>query len=327
MAPASNSTGVLRELSPDKIVRNPENPRLFFRPEEMDTLMASIRRYGIQVPLTVYEDGGEYVLVDGERRWRCARKLNLQRVPALVQPKPGRLDNLLLMFNIHALREQWDYLTIANKLPDVISLFASQSAGREPNEVELSDLTGLTRGQIRRCRLLFDLPSKYRKDLEQELALPKHRQRISEDLFIEMERALKTVQNRVPSAIVDIDSTRDVLVRKFRSKIINNVTDFRKLSKIATSVTNLDVRERKAHSALAKIFDASNAVGIDEVYAGQFEAKYDARRIGINVDSVAEYLDSLIEADDATSINGDLRDKLEHLRSIIEQVLGTDDAL
>lgn len=103
----------LREIPPDKIKRNPENPRLFFRDEEMDTLTASIKRYGIQVPITVYADGSDFILIDGERRWRCARKLNLPRIPALVQEKPTRLENLLLMFNIHALREQWDYLTIA----------------------------------------------------------------------------------------------------------------------------------------------------------------------------------------------------------------------
>ena len=133
MTPEKQPYGYLRDLSPDRIERNPENPRLFFRPEEMDTLMASIRRYGIQVPITVYEDGGKFILIDGERRWRSARKLNLKKIPALVQPKPTRLNNLLLMFNIHALREQWDYLTIANKLPDVIELFSSENEGREPN--------------------------------------------------------------------------------------------------------------------------------------------------------------------------------------------------
>jgi ParB family chromosome partitioning protein len=96
----------VKDISPDEISRNPDNPRLFFRAEEMDTLMASIRRYGIQVPISVYEDKKGFVLIDGERRWRCAKKLNLQRIPALVQQKPSPLKNLLLMFNIHALREQ-----------------------------------------------------------------------------------------------------------------------------------------------------------------------------------------------------------------------------
>ena len=174
---------VLREISPDRIKRNPENPRLFFRDEEMDTLTASIKRYGIQVPLTVYSDGSDYVLIDGERRWRCARKLNLHRVPALVQEKPSRLENLLLMFNIHSLREQWDYLTIARKLPDVIHLFELEYNGREPTEAELSELTGLSRGQIRRCRFLLDLPDKYRELLEKEFSLPKQNSNSVRGLF------------------------------------------------------------------------------------------------------------------------------------------------
>lgn len=312
--------GYLKDISPDRIIRNPENPRLFFRPEEMDTLMASIRRYNIQVPITVYEEGDRYVLIDGERRWRCALKLNLSKMPALVQPKPSPLANLLLMFNIHALREQWDYLTIANKLPDVIALFEKEN-GKGPTEQDLSDITGLTRGQIRRCRFLFDLPKKYRKILEEELALPKHLQVLSEDFFIEMERALKTVQARVPAAVSDLDSARDTLIAKFRAEQINNITDFRKLSKIATSIKTLGVKESKARKALSDIFDPHNEVGIEEVFAEKFEVRYDERKIVLNLESIADYLESVIE-DEHLALGADLRRKLEELEGLISQVLG-----
>ncbi|AMG74897.1 ParB/RepB/Spo0J family partition protein [Sphingopyxis granuli] len=325
MTPDKQPHGYLKDLSPDRIKRNPENPRLFFRPEEMDTLMASIRRYGIQVPITVYEDDGAFVLIDGERRWRSARKLNLKKIPALVQPKPTKLNNLLLMFNIHALREQWDYLTIANKLPDVIELFASDNDGREPNEIELSEITGLTRGQIRRCRLLFDLPDSYRKQLEEELALPKHLQRLSEDFFIEMEKALKTVQNRVPSAVPDLNVARDALISKFRAKTINNITDFRKLSKIATSISNVGVKENKARRAILDIFDINKNISIHDVYAEQFETRYDERKIILNIDSIYEYLDATIESDDEDSLGADLRQQLLKLKELIDRVLRDSD--
>jgi ParB family chromosome partitioning protein len=129
---------VLKEIPPEKVERNPDNPRLFFRDKELDTLTLSIKLYGIQVPITVYAERSHFVLIDGERRWRCAKKLNLPRIPALVKDKPSALNNLLLMFNIHALREQWDYLTIAHKLPNVISLYKKENKGREPTEIELS---------------------------------------------------------------------------------------------------------------------------------------------------------------------------------------------
>jgi ParB/RepB/Spo0J family partition protein len=157
---------------------NPENPRLVFRQEEMESLMRSIDSFGIQVPLTVYHEGHFYYLIDGERRWRCAKKLNLQTVPGIVQEKPTELENLILMYNIHALREQWDYYTIASKLERVIDLYAEEN-GHQPNEITLSELTGLTRGAIRRCQLLLDLPNRFKELLIKELDKPKSQQRLS----------------------------------------------------------------------------------------------------------------------------------------------------
>lgn len=315
----TTQNAVLRELSPQQIRRNPENPRLFFRAEEMDALLASINLYGIQVPITVYEDDGGYVLIDGERRWRCADKLNLKRIPALIQPKPSALQNLLLMFNIHALREQWDYITIANKLPEVIDKYKSEN-GKDPTEQDLSEATGLTRGQIRRCRLLIDLPDHYRQMLLEEMALPKNQQMLSEDLFIEMERSLKTVTKRLPGIIDNIDSARNVLIEKFRAGTINNVTDFRKLAKIATSVDNLGIREGQAKSAIASIF-SDNSVSIDDVYSEQFELKYDTRRIRLNLESIADFLDSVRSQSAQSEIEGDVLSTMRRVRDLINEIL------
>ena len=204
--------------------------------------MVSIDTHGIQVPLTVYWDGDSYRLIDGERRWRCATKLNLPKVPALIQDPPSELENLLLMYNIHALREQWDYFTIASKLTRVIDLFTERH-GHKPNEVDLSRETGLTRGQIRRCRLLHDLPEKFKKMLLEELERPKSQQKLSEDLFIEMERSLKAVTKRLPVYSDSIDTIRDTLVDKFRGGTIAAVTDFRQLSK------NCDSNRQPRHCA------------------------------------------------------------------------------
>ncbi|PHK05888.1 hypothetical protein VF10_37795 [Nostoc linckia z13] len=311
--------GRLRDIPPAKIRRNPENPRLFFRAEEMDTLLKSIKKYGVQVPITLYAEDDHYVLIDGERRWRCATKLNFKSIPALVQSKPSPLDNLLLMFNIHALREQWDYLTIAKKLPVVIERFAAEN-GREPNEVELSDITGLTRGQIRRCRYLLELPPHYRRMLEDELELPKKAQKLSEDFFIEMERSLKTVYSRLSDALPPIDTARDALIDKFRAGKIKAVTDFRMLSKIATSIENLDVREGKAAQAIREILDRRTRAGISEVYAEHFEVRYDERKVRLNVDSIYEYLNWSIEQAEF-DFGANLVDRLRELRDLIDQVL------
>ncbi|HKQ25786.1 MAG TPA: ParB/RepB/Spo0J family partition protein [Burkholderiales bacterium] len=314
----SETSSQLKDISPDLIRRNEDNPRLFFRPEEIDTLMASIKTYGIQVPITVYQEGGHYILIDGERRWRCALKLNLKSIPALIQRKPTPLDNLLLMFNIHALREQWDYFTIANRLPDVRERFKKER-GWYPNEGELSAATGLTRGQIRRCLFLIDLPKKYKDELVRELSLPKKLQKLSEDFFIEMERSLKTIQNRVPSAVENTNKARDVLIAKFKTGVIGNITDFRMLSKIATAVDNLGITESRARTSIATIFNADNKIGIEEVYVGRFGLQYDERKIALSIDSVIDYLNTI--GNDKSRLDKKLRASLKQLRQAIDKVL------
>lgn len=61
----------LRDIPVEKIDRNPENPRIVFRPAEMETLQESISQHGVQVPISVFKKEKRFVLIDGERRWRC----------------------------------------------------------------------------------------------------------------------------------------------------------------------------------------------------------------------------------------------------------------
>lgn len=266
----------LQEISPNQIRANPDNPRAFFRQEELDSLLDSIKNHGIQVPITVYKEKNAFILIDGERRWRCSKKLNLKKIPAIVQPKPSRLENLILMSNIHALREQWDYFTIAQNLKKIKELFKKEKK-QTPNEIELSQITGLSRGQIRRCQLLLDLPEEHQDRLREELELPKNQQKLSEDFFIEMEGSLKTILKRFPEFDNDIGGIRKTLVKKYEEGTIGAVTDFRQLSKIATSHQTLGIEKEVAYNTLKKIFKKDNKQGIKDAYDESLSERYEEK--------------------------------------------------
>ena len=241
---ASAADSKLQQIPIDKIDRNPDNPRIVFRPGELEELQESIRLYGVQVPISVYREHGRYVLIDGERRWRCASKLNSGTIPALVQKKPPPLQNLLLMFNIHALREQWDLLTVGLKLPKIIDLLTKE-IGKAPTIKEISEKTGLNRAMIRRCKLLMSLPQQYKDQILAELQKPKAQQKFTEDLFIELERSLTTVTRAMPEVVPDREAVRKVLLKKFQAGIINNRVLFRDIGKIARAKKvggNIDFR-------------------------------------------------------------------------------------
>jgi len=312
--------GKLRQIPPQHITRNPDNPRLIFRQQEMESLLVSIDKHGIQVPLSVYEEGDGYQLIDGERRWRCALKLNLSTVPALVQEKPSPLENLLLMYNIHALREQWDYYTIASKLTRVIELF-EEEYGHAPNEIELSEATGLSRGQIRRCRLLLDLPDRFKEMLLKELELPKAQQKLSEDFFIEMERSLKTITKRIPEYESSLDDIRNALVTKFRSGMIPAVTDFRQLSKIATAVDNLGIAQKSTKKTLDRIFDSKDPITIREGYQNTVEFEYDEKKAKRHVESLSDFFDEVLIDDHITELDEEFIRLLRNLHKRLGQLL------
>lgn len=306
----------LRDIAVELIQPNPENPRIYFRQEELDNLLISVKKFGIQVPISVYQDGSTYVIIDGERRWRISRKLNLKSIPAIIQDKPSELENLLMMFNIHSLREQWDLFTIANKITKVIDLL-SITLNRSPNEVELSEYTGLNRSTIRRCKLLIELPDKYKESIRKELEIPKSKQKLTEDFFIEMESSLKTVRRNFPDLVVNIDNVRDNLISKYRNGIIKNLVDFRQIGKLATAPRNVNYEESNSIKALDKIF-ANNQLSIVDVYNSTVGELYTEKRFISSIENTIVQIENLTiqEKRDPEIINA-----LTTLKEIIIKIL------
>ena len=305
----------LKNLPIGKIKKNPENPRIFFREEEMDKLYISIKAKGLLVPISVYEDKGEFYIIDGERRWRTFIKRNYETIPAIIQDKPTELENLLLMFNIHGLREQWDIYTIAMKIERVFNLLADKLK-RDPTELELSEETGMTRGVIRRCKMIISLPDKFKTLLGEELIKPKKEQRFREDFFLEMENSLKTVNNNFPETIAEVDNVRDVLIEKYLDKTINNVTDFRKLTKIATAWKNINYSADETVKVLNLLF-TRNHIGISDVYEQTFSSLYGDRVFNNNAKNFLLKLES-IEIND---IDKQLREMLLMIKEKINSLI------
>lgn len=309
------NTRDLQEIEIDLIDPNPENPRIFFRQEELDSLLQSIYKHGLQVPIAVYRDRKRFILIDGERRLRTCKKLNFKKIPAIIHEKPDQLQNILLMFNIHALREQWDYFTIANKLPKIIELFEKKNK-HTPNESELSLETGLSRGTIRRCNLLINLPPRFKKIILEELKKPKSQQVFTADFFLEMEQALKTVRRNFPQFENQIEEIRNNLVEKYKDKIFNNITDLRLIQKIATSPKNVNYPIESAERALDLVFQKNN-VDIEDVYNETFAVLYDERKILGYADTLKYHLEYLRNDEK----DEQLKEKLRELKTLIEHIL------
>jgi len=242
----------VRLVDPSKLIKNPENPRLIFRQEELNALQSSIATQGILVPLTVYEDGSRLILLDGERRWRCSLKLGLRTVPVIVQPKPDRLTNIMMMFAIHNARRDWDPLPTALKLQELDQEFAKRHK-RSPTESELAGLASLSRGEVRRLKKLLALPEEYREELLQELEKPRHQQEISVDHVLETTKGVEALRKSEVLKSSEEDALRKTILTKFRTRVIDNTVAPRMLVRIARAVTRGEVPVTRARGVVAQL--------------------------------------------------------------------------
>lgn len=310
----------LKNLKPDQLHRNPANPRVVFREHDMQVLLESIRAVGVKVPVSVYrERTSRYILIDGERRWRCTRKLNLATIPAIVQPKPSPLENLLMMFNIHNVRVDWDWMPTAYKLVEIQGML--EQSGQASDFDDLAGFTGLSKSMVRTCFELLELPKRYRDELMREAEKPKGEQRITPDLFVEINKSQRVIQRYAPEVFEAVTPRRylDTMVRKYKQGVVTNVVRFRDVSKIARAERAGEDRDEAIPVLIQLVEDP--AYKIEDAFQDSVKAAYEDRDLVSRSNALAERLK---EFDCRRTVPTELHGALISLREEIERVIGDD---
>jgi len=303
----NNKGGELLHISVDNIGPNPENPRLIFDQDKLDILAESISEVGILLPLVVFrEDKNKFILLDGERRWRCARTLNLATVPANIIPKPTRIQNLLTMFNIHNVREDWELMPTALKLGELIDELDIT------NERRLSELTALKVGTIRRCKILLNLPRKYQKKLLNREYKP--------DLFIEMEATvLRKLEKHVPELYQEYGRNKliDIFVQMYDDGKIKAVTDFRFFQKVIQA-ENIGLEPETVEDLIEKVVVKQEL---------DFKESYEVIEDLVSVSKVEQKVSRLSETFRTLNYKKMKKDEKKRLRATLIELRGSIDEI
>ncbi len=273
----------LRDIEPEKILANPENPRMYFRDPGLNQLADSIEESGgVLVPIYVYPDpeqDGYYRLIDGERRWRIAQRLGLAAIPALVRDTPPDSEkNIIEMFNIHKVREDWEDMPTARALQQVI-----ERTGKTDLD-DLRELTGLGKEQIGRYQLLLELPPAYQAMVESG--------EVTMNFFVELDRNVIRPLQTERTGLAERFGREALLaafVAKRRANRIRNITDFRKVKPIidrARADAGGADRPSDLDQALATLFEDPE-VTIDEAYDSTVA-------FGVEVDKIGGLADQIV---------------------------------
>lgn len=89
------------QIPTNQLEPNPLQPRGIINQESVSELVESIREHGILEPLIVAKTPAGYQIIAGERRWRSARILKLEYVPAIIkETTPQQMLEMAIVENV-----------------------------------------------------------------------------------------------------------------------------------------------------------------------------------------------------------------------------------
>lgn len=152
----------MAEIAVADIMPNPNQPRTQFDEEALDELADSIRQLGVIQPITVKRgDDGKYLIISGERRWRAARRADLETLPAYIREVDDEnLHAMALVENIQ--RQDLNAIEIALGMQRLIDeCHLTQDA--------LSEKVGKKRSTVSNYMRLLKLPDEVQLALKEGL--------------------------------------------------------------------------------------------------------------------------------------------------------------
>ncbi len=313
-SPSPRPIGV-KSVPPSSLKPNPHNPRALFDKEPHDTLRQSIERVGILVPLTVYFNTKRscFTILDGQRRWLCAKELSLAKIPVNEVSEPSLVQNIITMFQIHKLREDWELMPTALKLELLMNKLDERNEGR------LAALTGLDQAVVLRCKKLLSFAKKY-----QDLMLdPDPKNRIKADFFIELyavrnDRLVKSFDWFKPDKFTKAMLDRYKEGRFTKSPIrLKSVTDFRKIKQYISQAKN--AKKEKVLSKRLREYSENQEFDLDHLEISSATVAAEAKAMGKIANKLIDELEK-IEIDSFIG-EADLWNSLDTLRKTLTSKL------
>jgi ParB family chromosome partitioning protein len=153
LIPKSENRRTVVELDINDILPNADQPRQFFDEESLKELSLSIKEHGIIQPILVKREDNKYKIIAGERRFRAAQQVKLERIPAIVISlnNEGQAIEIGLIENIQ--REDLNVVEVARAFKQLIEKFGYA-------QDKLAQVVGKSRSAVANTLRLLNLPGK-----------------------------------------------------------------------------------------------------------------------------------------------------------------------
>ena len=193
-------------LDVNKIIPNKNQPRKTFDDKALEELSQSIKSYGIIQPITVrkiYDD--IYEIVAGERRFKAAKLLNMETIPAVViEVREEESAAMALIENLQ--REDLDFIEEAMAYEKLIEDFGL-------NQTQLAEKLGKSQSTIANKMRILKLPENVKQRLREGGLSERHARAL---LKLDDEDILLSVIDKVISKDLNVSETE---------KLVNSIAE------------------------------------------------------------------------------------------------------
>ena len=314
----------IEEISLDKIQPNELNPREKFLESEEDELIESILSKGILNPIIVYrrKEDWKYIILDGERRFRACRKLNIKAIPAHVLIRePTALENLSMMFHIHNVREEWTDFAISLSLKRIISELGKNINNLNTVDIrELKKITSLSEYKLKKYLKFHYYPDDVIAIFLEAEKKEKPGKGIDPDILSEMHKPIVEMKKQMPELMqkYSVKKIIQVCIQKKANNIIVSNKEFRLISKALTASKKGDVRTEVLQEKIIDFLEKPN-LSPNYIYETTSQFIYQIKEINRNSDSLYEEINNLDMRKISSKEHSALKDKLQKLLELIEQ--------
>lgn len=247
-------------------------PRKKFSEEALRELADSIREQGIVQPLIVRENGGNFELIAGERRWRASQLLGLAEVPVIVRQADDRaVLELALIENLQ--RENLNPIEEAHGYSQLIEQF-------QLKQEEVATKVGKSRAVVTNALRLLKLSAAIQDAIRDGLLSVGHAKVI---LGLTNERQQKNAADRILKDGLNVRQTEALVSRLQSPGATGKGAAARPLVHDA-NVTDLENRLRERFGTKVRLKYSQGKGSIDIAFFNDDDLERILQIVGVKVD-------------------------------------------
>ena len=289
----------IENININLVKADPKQPRQEFDIPAMNRLVESIKELGILNPLSLEKTNGTYLIVDGERRYRAAKKLGLKEIPAFISDKMTDGERLIKRFHLQEQHSGW------SSLDKALAIYGIQQI-LKISDAEVAKMLGLSLTTVQSYIAAMSLSKRTLTVAENKKIPLDYLREIS---WISKHSELRKVKTELEAALIDkvekgvIDRGREMRNygialrqtenKKLKEKILHNILKNPKFSpQDALEMANLvDTQLIKSLTASARWF-TSNLKRATEKNCGKYLQTVDVSDFEKLIARVKKFIDS-----------------------------------